>query len=234
VRDVLVMAGEGVLRNPLAVGGTTAFLVAFSFVSANALWYQPHFHGGAFFSTRAMAPAAPQRAAAPAPAPDATLGRVQAALSELKFYAGAVDGLSGPQTRKAIEDYQKSAGLNPSGTLDDALLARLGIAGHAPAAAVSTGPVPPERAPQPMARPSIDTATTQSVEPGAAPDVVARNIRIQAGLKAFGNDAIELDGIIGPRTKAAIREFQSLFGLAVTGEPDEALLTKMRQVGLTN
>src|SRR5690606_10525323 len=58
--------------------------------------------------------------------------------------------------------------------------------------------------------------------------------RIQAGLKAFGNDGIEVDGIVGEDTRAAIREFQSLFGLEVTGEPDAALLAKMREIGLTN
>jgi len=45
-------AGDAIARNPLAVGGCTAFLVTLSYVSANALWYQPHFHQGAFFSTR--------------------------------------------------------------------------------------------------------------------------------------------------------------------------------------
>ncbi len=41
-----------IARNPTLVGGSTAFLVALSFVSANALWYQPHAHSGAFFATR--------------------------------------------------------------------------------------------------------------------------------------------------------------------------------------
>jgi peptidoglycan hydrolase-like protein with peptidoglycan-binding domain len=59
-------------------------------------------------------------------------------------------------------------------------------------------------------------------------------MRVQAGLKAFGNDGIEVDGLLGQNTQAAIREFQSLFGLPVTGQPDQALLAKMREVGLTN
>ena len=59
-------------------------------------------------------------------------------------------------------------------------------------------------------------------------------MKIQAGLKAFGNDGIEIDGVIGARTKAAIREFQALFGLPETGEPDPAVYAKMREIGLTN
>jgi peptidoglycan hydrolase-like protein with peptidoglycan-binding domain len=59
-------------------------------------------------------------------------------------------------------------------------------------------------------------------------------MKIQAGLKAFGNDKIEIDGVMGNRTRAAIREFQSLFGLPVTGEPSEEVYAKMREIGLTN
>ena len=35
-----------IAREPVLVGGGTAFLVALSFVSANAIWYQPHAHRG--------------------------------------------------------------------------------------------------------------------------------------------------------------------------------------------
>ena len=50
--EALGAVGGALARNPTLVGGTTAFLVALSFVSANAIWYQPHFHSGAFFATR--------------------------------------------------------------------------------------------------------------------------------------------------------------------------------------
>ncbi len=41
-----------IMRNPTVVGGSTAFLVALFYVSANALWYQPHAHRDVFFATR--------------------------------------------------------------------------------------------------------------------------------------------------------------------------------------
>jgi peptidoglycan hydrolase-like protein with peptidoglycan-binding domain len=69
-------------------------------------------------------------------------------------------------------------------------------------------------------------ATSQGPDP--------RIVKIQAGLKAFGNDDMQLDGVVGARTKAAIKEFQSLFGLPQTGEPDEVVYVKMREIGLTN
>jgi peptidoglycan hydrolase-like protein with peptidoglycan-binding domain len=40
--------------------------------------------------------------------------------------------------------------------------------------------------------------------------------------------------MVGTKTRNAIKEFQSLFGLAVTGEPDEELYAKMREIGLTS
>jgi peptidoglycan hydrolase-like protein with peptidoglycan-binding domain len=233
---MLVTAGEGVMRNPLAVGATTAFLVAFSFISANALWYQPHFYDEAFFSTRtpraernvrapAHATASRPSAASSAPAAaaaavaDPLVQKVQASLARLKLYSGPVDGLDGPQTGQAIAAYQKSAGLPTSGHIDGFLLKRLGL----------LEADMPEQAPRPVPRPELDGATTQSVAPG---DDKARIIKIQAGLKAFGNDGIELDGMIGPKTTAGIKEFQSLFGLDASGVPDAATYAKMKEVGL--
>ena len=61
-----------------------------------------------------------------------------------------------------------------------------------------------------------------------------RIARIQAGLRAFGHDQIEIDGIAGSQTRDAIAEFQSLFRLAATGEPDAQTEAKMREIGLIN
>lgn len=236
--------GAMIARNPVIVGGTTAFLVALFYVSANALWYQPHFHSGAFFSTRDVAyvapparsgvsglpdetiihieregsappvQAVPTPVAAPETGGDPVVKRVQSVLRDLDLYDGPVDGLSGPNTRKAIEAYRRTLGLPVTGDIDQQLVEHLGVQ------TASTG-VSSEPRPGPGPRPASVTG-----------DQLVRNI--QAGLKAFGNDGIELDGVVGTRTKEAIREFQSLFGLEVTGEPDEALYAKMQEIGLTN
>ena len=139
-----------VARNPTLAGGSTAFLVALSFVSANALWYQPHAHSGAFFATREFTrPGAPDpqpatttiRIERPAAAPaqvksDPAVEEVQATLKELNFYAGEVDGIVGPATRKAIETYQAKMGMAVTGKVDEDLLDQLG------AATVTAGIVP--------------------------------------------------------------------------------------------
>lgn len=240
--------GGFVLRNPGLVGGTTAFLVAFSFVSANALWYQPHVHSGPFFATRTLPPSrAPEPApsttirierpiapeAAPAgavpdtaaamPAANPRVLQVQSVLRDLKFYDGPVDGLTGPATRAAVAAYQKALVLPQSGQIDDALLVSLGIGGR-------TGAIAP--VPQPAPAALRQDNGVAPAEPAA--DERVRIQKIQAGLKAFGNEAMQIDGVLGGKTRAAIREFQALFGLPETGEPDQAVYAKMREIGLTD
>jgi peptidoglycan hydrolase-like protein with peptidoglycan-binding domain len=271
--------GSGVaaflMRHRMAVGGLTAFAVAFSYVAANAMWYQPHAHGSAFFATRPLVatpegdvaggpreagegetvirlereeqpspaalptpqpqpeekPAIETLIAAPVPNPaevpmpalsprgDPVVEDVQRILAELKLYDGEIDGLTGPQTRNAIEGYRKMVGLSVSAEIDDQLLTQLGAAPRA----VSGAP------PLPEGSPGTDLIETSSAGVG---DATVK--RIQAGLKAFGNEGIEVDGVVGSRTRSAILEFQSLFGLPETGEPDQALYTKMREIGLAD
>ena len=254
-------AGTVILRNPLSVGGGTAFLVALFFVSANALWYQPHAHTGVFFVTRDMPYEAPgsghtHSVMVPQPAPerfrtasgesdtspppaeqtpassDPIVMQVQSILGDLEFYDGERDGLFGPQTRAAIEEYQRVVGIDVSGTIDDELLAQLGSR-HSPVPSLPTPEAKPEQ-PTPAATeaesPPIPVVEKPKAKDRSGGD--ANVVRVQAGLKAFGNDHIEIDGMIGDQTRAAIREFQSLFGLTVNGEPDRELVAKMREIGL--
>ena len=226
-----------IARNPTLVGGTTAFLVALSFVSSNALWYQPHAHSGAFFATRDFlrpgAPALPDETTILIERPqeprhvveDPTVKDVQETLRELNFYDGEVDGLFGPNTRVAIETYQSKMGLRVTGTVDDSLLDQLGTGSVKPA-------VLPSPAPREVAEPAVARTPDDAV---AKPVSLVRDERIasvQAGLREFGNEAIEIDGLMGARTAAAIKEFQSLFGLEVTGEADQAVYAKMKEIGL--
>lgn len=243
--------GEAIANNPVLVGGSTAFLVTLFYVSANALWYQPGLHAGAFFATRnyqnfpasvqpepettinierpEARPSTAQGTTPPAAIvakSDPIVQRVQGVLKDIGYYDGSVDGLTGPATRKAIEAYRQKMGLPVSGNIDEALLDHLGIAS-------TTASV----VPQPAPRGEVTGITPKQPAANAAQDqqkLDARIVKIQAGLRAFGNNDIKTDGVIGGRTKAAIREFQSLFGLPETGEPDEAVYAKMREIGLTN
>ncbi|MEO9339871.1 peptidoglycan-binding protein [Mesorhizobium sp. SB112] len=241
LHDGAAALGGFVSRNPVLVGGSTAFLVALFYVSANALWYQPHAHLGAFFATRDFMPVPTvsrveqeladepettfqiERPAEPVEevrGGDPLIARVQTILKELNFYSDAVDGLSGPGTRRAIAAYQTKMGLKASGEIDAELLDQLG-------ASEKQASAPPT----PTLRRDITNAITPP-KPVAEVRPEARTAKIQEGLRAFGNEGIEVDGKIGARTTAAIKEFQSLFGLSESGQPDEAVYVKMKEIGL--
>ncbi|MEP9371002.1 peptidoglycan-binding protein [Mesorhizobium sp. KR1-2] len=242
----VAVVGGMISRNPVLVGGSTAFAVSLFYVSANALWYQPHAHSGAFFATREFsrpieaedAAARPQettiRIERPEevpvrPAGDPVVEQVQNILKSLNFYDGAVDGLTGPATTRAIENYQRKMGLPASGRVDDQLLNQLGATPTT--SAIPSAPAPQPRPASPQGKPAA-VQPSEAEQPASAPNG-QRVSKIQQGLKAFGNEDISIDGIVGGRTKAAIREFQSLFGLPETGEPDEAVYAKMKDIGLT-
>jgi hypothetical protein len=77
----------------------------------------------------AVAPSA--TTAAPAAAPPAhdppTISRAQARLLELGYRIGKADGILGPRTKGALQQYQRAKGLAETGALDHATLVALGL-----------------------------------------------------------------------------------------------------------
>jgi Putative peptidoglycan binding domain len=59
--------------------------------------------------------------------PDQIIANVQYALQQLGYFAEDVDGVLGPVTRQAIEDYQLDNGLNVTGSIDRPTLVALGF-----------------------------------------------------------------------------------------------------------
>ena len=59
---------------------------------------------------------------------DPALARVQAALARLDMYHGPIDGVWGPESRKAIRLYQHRHGLAETGSISHQLLEHLGLA----------------------------------------------------------------------------------------------------------
>ncbi|MHC1549703.1 peptidoglycan-binding domain-containing protein [Phyllobacterium sp. K27] len=265
----LIATGGLIASNPGIAGGTTAFLVTLGFISANALWYQPHVHEGVFFSTRPelvfkpikqekpvlsgekrTSVDAPIRKVNTVPVPksqdaiaaaingdpvlgpggDPEVAQLQQKLLALGFYNGTVDGISGKGTRGAIEAYRKASaelGVDAEaavGNADDTT-ASIAVPAKKPDAA-------PEKATVQKISASSDDTVAGNPSAGrlSAPEIV----RVQAGLRAFGNDKVEIDGKVSESTKTAVSEFQKLFRLPVTGEPDTKLLAKMQEIGLIN
>ncbi len=174
-----------------------------------------------------VAPPIPaERIATPAAAgADQPMIELQTMLAELGFYSGEVDGLTGPMTRQAIDEYKVSVGLRGIELTTDELLTSLRNNTMVTAAI----PTPRPRVEQEVAANAPSTPAVPALEP-LPPDRVV--LKVQAGLRAFGNTAIEVDGVAGDGTRAAIREFQALFRMPVTGEIDDALVDKMVTIGL--
>ncbi|TPW29530.1 peptidoglycan-binding protein [Martelella alba] len=297
---MLLAGGAAISRHPSVFGGVTIFAVVFSFVSANALWYQAGPHPDPIFRTRDAvdpdaipgrsmadeavpyhsfrierdgddavrataderpveqsgdaeieellavmqrgAPAASSEAAADtsAKAPSAPadpadlLSEVQQALAARGYYKGTVDGVSGPKTAEAIAAFQKDNDLIVTGAADAGLLAAI--------TASSATPLPTHRPDTnngdvaaviraSASSSDVDSAAQLTLASSPAPVSSATVMEIQRGLQNIAYDGIVVDGVAGASTQAAILNFQKHYRLPETGEPSEAVLAKLKEIG---
>jgi len=130
---------------------------------------------------------------------------VQQALNSRGYDAGPADGALGPRTRGAIRSYQLANGLTASGTIDQALVTSLGIAG--------SGTAPPSTG---------GTAGTSGIA-AVENELVKRNYA-----------AGKLDGVLDAQAVAAISAYQADAGLPVTGKASQYLLDQLRSSTISN
>lgn len=262
-------------RNPSVAGGTIAFLVIFSFVAANALWYQPGLHPHPIFRTRdpqspnvlgARHPAdeqqgdvttfrieRPEDAAAttnatPAPAapsqpPSQLVMDIQQQLVRRGLYNGIPDGMIGPRTSAAILFFEETVGMAQTGDATPEVLAAL----KTDAAGPSTVPAEKPRedvsskaaAEDPVAAAIRSAEKTVKTAPSSASRQVPTSeitnvdlvLKIQKGLSNMAYANVGVDGVAGEQTRAAIRHFQKHYNLPENGEPTEAVLKKLKEIG---
>jgi peptidoglycan hydrolase-like protein with peptidoglycan-binding domain len=267
--------GGVIARNPSVAGGVAAFVVIFSFVAANALWYQPGTHPHPFFRTRdPLSPYSIGRPAVEEPHPsevttfkierpgeegatatnanppaNASAGQpnqlvmdIQQQLIRRGLYNGAADGVIGPRTSAAILFFQETVGMPQSGDATPDVLAALRNDSSGPS------PVPVEKpredvtsaasAEDPVAA-AIRSAEKQVTTARPAPRQVTSGeltsvdlvLKIQKGLANMAYANVGVDGVAGEQTRAAIRHFQRHYNLPENGEPTEAVLKKLKDIG---
>ena len=56
-------------------------------------------------------------------------------------------------------------------------------------------------------------------------------LKIQKGLSNMAYANVGVDGVAGEQTRAAIRHFQKHYNLPENGEPNEAVLKKLKEIG---
>lgn len=285
---LLGAAGRGIARHPKPIVGLAAFGVIFSFVAANALWYQSGDHPHPFLATRdlgdpnAIAGYRPMRRV---PAEDVTTYRIERADPNAAQNAAQNAAKTPPATAPAQP--VQSAQPGPAQPQSS------GEATNIPpvtAPVVMPRPAPPQdtarTATQPLARPATQPfppapraaaapvnrppagASARPEDPIAAairsserlpsmtppadipntgstpranvplpqrlagrPAEVDLVVQIQRGLSNIAYADVEVDGVAGSQTKAAIRRFQKHYRLPETGEPDDMVLKKLKSIG---
>ena len=128
---------------------------------------------------------------------------------------GGADGIFGPATRTALQQYQQAKALEQSGIVDEATANALASSGGGTA--------------------SPSTIALVGLQAGALGNTVKQlqQTLIDAGIKVRGG----ADGIFGPATAAAVKEFQTSQGLSATGTVDQATASALaapKPVGVTD
>lgn len=252
---MLMASGAWIGRHPRALGGLVAFGVIFSFVAANALWYQPRRHPAPFLATRAgvdqkRVAAADETASEPGvtvfrierqsdekpvekPKPSELVRKIQEGLAARGLYDGPADGLTGPKTEAAILFFEQTEGMEETGNASPAILDRLNAVASATTESdadiqtASTSAAPEDEVAA-LIEASEEPAAVIPVEKPASPALVMKIQKALAGM-AYAN--VTVDGIPGDATRAAIRAFEKSYRLPVTGEPSETVLKKLKSIG---
>lgn len=123
-----------------------------------------------------------------------TIRKVQQTLTNRGFRAGPVDGVMGPDAQAALRDFQKSENLEPTGMLNPQTLAALGMPAEPTVSLVRREPI-------------------FIVPPGST---TVRHV--QQALNERGFRAGPPDGVLGPSTQVALRNFQMSENLEATGQ----------------
>ncbi|MEQ8479637.1 MAG: peptidoglycan-binding domain-containing protein [Hoeflea sp.] len=206
--------------------------------------------------TVASAPApAPEVAAQPQPLPkaDPVLVQMQEILARKGLYSGEIDGLMGPKSAAAIRAWEKANGYVQTGEASPGLLAVMQTPVQVPERApvqtqqppaeapvpavetVSLDEVPaPKSRPEPVTVPATGTGASSAAAPEPAailPEAGELVRKIQSGLSNIAYADITVDGVAGAQTKNAIRAFEKHYRLPVTGEPNQAVLDKLLEIG---
>ena len=119
---------------------------------------------------------------------------------------GGADGVFGPMTKAALQSYQRANGLSASGSLDDASIAKLGLA--------SGGTPTPAPTPAPAPAPS-SSAKYVGLKIGANGNLVKdlQRALMNTGLTLRGG----ADGVFGNATRSTLILFQGTNGTPKTG-----------------
>ncbi|MGH6960965.1 MAG: peptidoglycan-binding domain-containing protein, partial [Dongiaceae bacterium] len=164
---------------------------------------------------------------------------VQWQLAVHGYDPGPADGVVGAHTRAAIRQYQADAALPVDGEPTLALLDHLQftdppVRNARPVADVTTALPPAEaarsRASATAAYGSAGSTADLASIPASADLMRIYTVTVQQALAAKGYRPGPADGVVGARTREAIRRYQTDYRLPVTGEVSLALVNHLRLI----
>ncbi|PKA40323.1 peptidoglycan-binding protein [Rhizobium sullae] len=192
---------------------------------------------GAAATTNATPPAA-----ATGEQPSQLVMDIQQELIRRGLYNGTADGIIGPRTTAAILFFEETVGMPQSGNATPDVLAALRTDSIGPLTVPAEKPredvTSKASAEDPVAA-AIRSAEKQIKTAPAAPKQVPPPeltnadlvLKIQKGLSNMAYANVGVDGVAGEQTRTAIRRFQKHYNLPETGEPNEAVLKKLKEIG---
>jgi TPR repeat protein/peptidoglycan hydrolase-like protein with peptidoglycan-binding domain len=153
---------------------------------------------------------------------------IQQALVDLRLLRDKPDGALGPMTRSAILAFQRSVAMRETGEPTVDVFVALQNA-------VKTEAAKPEqaKADAPPSSPAAAAAADPTLD--AWPNATADQVKvIQTLLRDLNFSREAPDGVLGPATRSAIRDYERSLGLAQTGEPSKTLFDSLKEMrGLT-
>ncbi|WP_375619770.1 MULTISPECIES: peptidoglycan-binding domain-containing protein [unclassified Bartonella] len=155
----------------------------------------------------------------PLPPQSVSMLEKQKELAKLGLYDGPLDGLEGPKTRRAITLWKQQAAQKmqnnvlPNSTTDEIAIL------------IKQSEIEMENKTKRNITHSKEAVLEPSVE-----DI----IRVQKALHIFGHEEVIVTGIEDQKTIEALKQFQQMFDLPVTGKINHTILMKMREIGLLN
>ena len=139
---------------------------------------------------------------------------LQRKLQDTGDYMGNIDGIVGPQTTAALRDFQSENDLAVTGMLNDETRQALGLAEGAEETEPTAGTEEemeagaaeePEKEPA-AKREATETAVgTEGIQLSAIDEEQVR--ALQTKLQELGYYRAKIDGIVGPKTRAALQQF---------------------------
>ncbi len=160
---------------------------------------------------------------------DVLVEDVQRELLATGHFEGLVDGVTGPRTKIAVENYQRENKLDVTGEVSKSLLEHIQYTRKLNQAAEFTGSVTAE---QPLALPSVKPLAQLEKKAIAKPQVkpVGDNAisKLQVRLAMLGYDPGSRSGQLDEGTRSAILIFEMDHGLPMQGKISKALLTALK------